>query len=111
MLAIFHDRLRSGAWLTAERVRGYGLLMLAAGVTGLVGFLLLTHGENAAEGQPIGADFSNVWAAGRLVLEGHAPLVYDWPSHHAREIAEFGKDTPYYGWHYPPMFLCLAALL
>ena len=31
-----------------------------------------------ADGQGIPTDFVNVWAAGRLVLDGHPAQAYDW---------------------------------
>jgi hypothetical protein len=36
---------------------------------------------------------------------------FDPPRQYAREQAIFGQTTPFYGWHYPPFFLGLAALL
>ena len=64
------------------------------------------------DGKGSPSDFVNVWAAGRLVLEGHAPLAYDWPAHKAVEAAAVGYDFDgYFGWHYPPMFLFVAAAL
>ncbi|MBV9557721.1 MAG: DUF2029 domain-containing protein [Pseudolabrys sp.] len=63
-------------------------------------------------GQGIESDFVNVWAAGKLTLQGHAPLAYDWPSHKAvEEIAVGHPFDGYFGWHYPPMFLFAAAAL
>jgi hypothetical protein len=37
-------------------------------------------------GHGIANDFVNVWAAGRLVLDGHAAQVYDWSIH--RQVQE-----------------------
>jgi len=65
-----------------------------------------------ADGNGIPDDFVNVWAAGRLVLEGKVPLVYDWPTHKALEEAALGRAFEgYFGWHYPPNFLFVAAAL
>lgn len=64
------------------------------------------------DGNGIADDFVNVWAAGRLVLEGHAPSVYDWPTHKAMEEVALGRPFEgYFGWHYPPTFLFVAAAL
>ena len=64
------------------------------------------------DGQPVGTDFSNVYAAGKMVHEGAAPDVWDWQKHYAMEQAVFdGRQDGYYGWHYPPMFLFIAAVL
>jgi hypothetical protein len=62
-------------------------------------------------GKPIGTDFSNVYAA-VLTLSGKAPDAYDPKLQHAAEIAVFeGRDVPFFGWHYPPFFLMIAACL
>jgi len=65
-----------------------------------------------ARGEPIANDFVNVWAAGRLALDGEAAAAYDWTLHKAAEIRAVGHDfANYYGWHYPPTFLFVAAAL
>jgi hypothetical protein len=63
-------------------------------------------------GLPIETDFVNVWAAGRLALEGQAPAAYDWVMHKQMEVVAVGHPfDKYFGWHYPPPFLLAAALL
>jgi arabinofuranan 3-O-arabinosyltransferase len=65
-----------------------------------------------AAGQPIASDFVNVWAAGALTRDGTPAAAYDWTVHRAAEVAAVGHDFPgYYGWHYPPPFLAVAAAL
>jgi hypothetical protein len=62
-------------------------------------------------GHGIANDFVAVWAAGRLVLEGHAAQVYDWTIH--RQVQEAAVGHAFegaYRWHYPPPFLFAAAL-
>jgi arabinofuranan 3-O-arabinosyltransferase len=64
------------------------------------------------EGLGIPTDFVNVWAAGRLVLEGHPALAYDWDIQKQVELALLRQDFPgYFAWHYPPPFLFVASLL
>jgi hypothetical protein len=110
-MAGFIDILRSGSWLTRERVRLVGLALLAAFVLG-AGFLIATsNGLNDRFGRPLGTDFSNVYAAGSYVLDGEASAPFSPPRQYAREQAIFGQATQFYGWHYPPFFLGLAALL
>jgi alpha-1,2-mannosyltransferase len=46
-----------------------------------------------------------------LVLEGEPQAPFDPVRQYAREQAIFGPATPFYGWHYPPFFLLVAALL
>jgi len=63
-------------------------------------------------GRVIDNDFIGVWAAGRLVLDGHPAAAYDWDLHRQVETAVVGRDfSGYYGWHYPPTFLFAAAAL
>ena len=65
-----------------------------------------------AGGRPIHTDFTNVYAAGRLVLEGHPAAAYDWNLHYAAENALVAhSQAAYLGWHYPPPFLLIAGLL
>lgn len=105
------DTLRSGDWLTAGRIRLWASAVLVASLAGL-GFIVATaHGLVDYQGRPVGTDFSNVYAAGTWVLEGRAAAAFDWPLQYAREQAIFGAATPFYGWHYPPFFLFVAAAL
>jgi glycosyl transferase family 87 len=63
-------------------------------------------------GHPIHTDFTSVYAAGRLVLEGHPAAAYDWNLHYAAENAVVAhSQAAYLGWHYPPPFLLIAGLL
>ncbi len=63
-------------------------------------------------GLGIPTDFVNVWAAGRLVLEGHPALAWDWDIQRQIELALLRQDFPgYFAWHYPPPFLFVAAFL
>lgn len=64
------------------------------------------------QGRGIPTDFVNVWAAGKLVLAGQPAVAYDWTLHKEIENAAVGYNFPgYYGWHYPPPMLGVAALL
>lgn len=66
----------------------------------------------APDGGGVPTDFVNVWAAGRLALEGNPAAAYDWPTHKAMEVAALGHPFEgYFGWHYPPTFLFVARLL
>jgi len=108
----FVEAARTGSWLTPARLRAYCLIL--AGLAGLVlaGIVATADDWVARDGQPVGTDFSNVYAAGRLTLEGTPAAAYDPARQHAAERAVFGgRDVPFYGWHYPPMFLVPAALL
>lgn len=66
----------------------------------------------APDGGGVQSDFVNVWAAGRLTLAGHAAAAYDWPTHKLVEETAVGHAFDgYFGWHYPPTFLFVAAAL
>jgi len=110
-MAGFTEALREGSWLTRERVRLVALMLLAAAVIGAAFLIATSDGRNDRFGRPLGTDFSNVYAAGTYALDGEAAKPFDPRAQYAREQAIFGKDTPFYGWHYPPFFLGLAALL
>jgi alpha-1,2-mannosyltransferase len=105
------DVLRSGALLTRERMRLVGFALLAAYTVALVIVVATSNGPNDALGRPLGTDFSNVYAAGTYVREGRPQAPFDPALQFAREQAIFGTATPFYGWHYPPFFLFVAALL
>jgi hypothetical protein len=110
-MAGFIESLRSGAWVTRERMRLVAALILALGVVGAVFLVATSDGLIDRFNRPLGTDFSNVYAAGTYVLEGNAAAPFDPRQQLARERAIFGKDTGFFGWHYPPFFLGLAALL
>ena len=105
------DQLRSGDWLTRQRIRLWALAVLAASMVGLAYLIVTADGLNDFRGEPIGTDFSNVYAAGSYVLDGKPAAAFDWPAQHARERQIFGDKTPFYGWHYPPYFLFIAGAL
>jgi hypothetical protein len=84
----------------------------AAYLTFLAAMFVSHYWLRDADGHIIASDFIAVWAAGKLALMGHAPSVYDWQIHHTVENGIVGRGFPgYYGWHYPPLFLLVAAAL
>jgi hypothetical protein len=89
-----------------------GLTLSLAFVVVLAGAYFNGHWLFDAQGRPIANDFVNVFAAGKLALEGNAASAYDWTIHKAMEVRAVGYDFgSYYGWHYPPTFLFAAAAL
>jgi glycosyl transferase family 87 len=65
-----------------------------------------------ANGQGIPTDFVNVWAAGRMALDGHPALAWDWDLQKRIELDVLTQDfVGYFAWHYPPPFLFVAAFL
>jgi glycosyl transferase family 87 len=89
-----------------------GLTLALAYLAALAGAYLQGNFLADAQGRPIANDFVNVFAAGRLALDGDPAAAYDWPLHKAAEVRAVGHDfANYYGWHYPPTFLFVAAAL
>jgi alpha-1,2-mannosyltransferase len=107
----FLSSIESGDWLTQERQRVYGLMLLIASLLFLAAMVASTHDRMMGEHNQLGTDFSQVWVAGKEALEGAPEAVFDIKRHVARQRAEFGADAAVYGWHYPPYFLGVAALL
>ena len=100
------------AWATPQRLKAYSLILIAAYAVALVWLVATAHGGVDAYGRPLGTDFSDVWTAGRLALAGHPAQIYDPAAHYAAQQAAFhDPKIPFYGWHYPPMFLLAASLL
>lgn len=86
------------------------MLLTAYAIVILVGLLTATGPMDALR-RPLGTDFSQVWTAGVAVLAGHPEQPFDPALHAAAQRGLFAPDTPFYGWHYPPYFLAVAALL
>src|SRR5262249_54229611 len=80
-VAGFLATLRSGDWLTRERLRLLPIAVLIMSVFAIVYVVTTSDGLNDYQGRPLGSDFSNVYAAGNLVRDGHAATAYDWPQH------------------------------
>ena len=89
-----------------------GLILSLAYLTVLASAYMSGQWLSDALGRPIANDFVNVWAAGRLALDGNAAAAYDWTLHKEMEVRAVGHAFEnYYGWHYPPTFLFAAATL
>ncbi|QNN64156.1 DUF2029 domain-containing protein [Sphingomonas rhizophila] len=104
--------IRSGNWLTADRARLVAAASLSVTVATVAWLFLTSNGTLDAVGRPLGTDFSQVWTAGRMALDGQAARVWDWPTHFAvQQQLHQSKTVELYGWHYPPPFLLVASLL
>jgi hypothetical protein len=104
--------IRSGDWLTEERARAYAVIIAVIGFAGLA--LVWTTGGPMTDrfGRPIATDFSGVWTAGRMLLGGDPTGLFDPWTHFAFQRRTFDDpNVEVYGWHYPPFFLAVAALL
>ncbi len=110
-MAAFVEALRTGSWLSRARISLIALALLAASAFGLAYLVIGPDGLHDRLGRPLGTDFANVYAAGTYVLEGRPAAPFDPREQEAREHAIFRPTTAFFGWHYPPYFLGLAALL
>jgi hypothetical protein len=106
------EAIATGSWLTDRRITAISAMLLAATLLSLAVLFAGAEGTLDAVRRPLGTDFSNVWTAGLMADHGRAALAWDWPAHHAVQVATHSRgDVPFYGWHYPPPFLLIAALL
>ena len=97
---------------TTRTIRLIGLTLFLCYLIVLAGTFLKGDFLLDKQGRPIANDFVNVVAAGRLALDGKPAAAYDWPTHKQAEVRVIGHDfADYYGWHYPPPFLFVAAAL
>lgn len=109
------ERFATGTWLTRRVVRAASAASLALTVAAvLYGLAARTgpHGTLDAAGDPLGTDFTMIWSAGRMALDGQAARIYDLAAIGAAGKATHGTEAvPVFGWHYPPVFLLVAAPL
>jgi alpha-1,2-mannosyltransferase len=104
--------IRNASWLTTERARGYSVLLIAAYAFAVAYTWFTANGLLDRFGHPLGCDFANIWTAGKWVLSGDAAAPFD-PARQAMLQHEIFKmpGNEFFGWHYPPMFLAVAAVL
>jgi len=103
--------VRSGSWLTHERVIGYSIILLAYEGIAFIYFVALANGLIDATLAASGTDFTSFYAAGLLAQQGTPALAYDQAAHHAMERIVVGGPTAYNFFYYPPVFLLLCSLL
>ena len=103
--ALAVDALRSGRWITAERVRLYGRTAAVMSGLALLALVATSHGLVDRLGRPVGTDFSAFYAAGALARAGEAAAAYDWARLHAFQQQMFGEGALFYSWSYPPFAL------
>jgi hypothetical protein len=106
------EALRRGEWVNEARMRLVCSMLLATTLLVYGGLLLSSHGTLDAYGRPIGTDFSDVYATGWMADHGRAAAAWSWPEHYrVQQALHNSASVPFYGWHYPPPFLLLAAAL
>ena len=72
------DFLVRAPWLDEERVTGYAWIFVSLYAAISVLWIALSPQLIDPFGKPIGTDFMNVWAAGKLALEGQPGAAYDY---------------------------------
>ena len=102
------QRYASGEWLTPSLMTFAAIAMIVGTLASLAFLFGTATGTLDRLARPLGTDFSSFWTAGRMALEGRAPLAYDWPSHWAMQRDTHGIDM-FFPWSYPPSFLLVAA--
>jgi multidrug transporter EmrE-like cation transporter len=100
----------SGGWLSRERVTAWSLVFLAVETALFVLLVMQQRGIVFSVG-PASIDFVSFYAAGKLVLQGTAPLAYDQAAHGLAEQQATAPGVPYVFFFYPPVFLLLCAAL
>jgi hypothetical protein len=106
------DLFRTGNWLSRQRVIVIAAMAGLASLASLVWLFGFGHDALDPVGRPLGTDFSQVYAAGRMVLDGHSAHVWNWPKHFAvQQQIHHSTTVDLYGWHYPPPFLLIATAL
>ncbi len=108
--AVWRDA-RDGTWLTSDRIGAYTTITVCIYAIVLVYMFYLGIEAPADDRARVAKDFSQVWAAGKAVLQGHALAPYDLNAHLANLRAQFGAKAPKYVWVYPPFCLAVAAAL
>jgi alpha-1,2-mannosyltransferase len=103
------EMLRTGDWLTRERVRIIAIILLAFYTIATVFLFATSNGRVDRFDRPLGTDYSQVWTAGRFVLEGHPEKPFDNVAHDKRQREYFSETSGFFHWGYPPYFLVVAA--
>jgi alpha-1,2-mannosyltransferase len=104
------EDLRTGAWLTRERLYAYPAILFVLFAAAALALLATSHGLIDAFGRPPGTDFSEIFTAGREVDQGHPGEPYHIAAFRSDQERIFGPSEDFYVWLYPPYFLALAAV-
>ena len=100
-------RIRDADWLDAQRAIAYPRVIGAVALLALLAMLVTANGVVDSRGEPLGADFSNFWSASKLALTGEPAAVYDMTRQYAVQKNEFGAQTGFYPFFYPPTYLLI----
>lgn len=106
------QHLRTANWLNNRRIALVSVIFILFGIVTTIILIATSHNDLDQLGRPLGTDFSNVYSAGKMVLDDRAAEAYT-PIEQAnvQQTLFNDPDVPFYGWHYPPFFLILATAL
>ncbi len=93
--------------VTAQRVRAYALMLIAAYVLGAVGWVASMRHDVDPLGKPFGSDFIIFYAASSLALKGQAAAAYLPAAILAAERTAVAASRGLLLWCYPPTFQLL----
>jgi len=102
-------QLRSGDWLSHDRVRVYATILLVIEIAVFSFLVTGTHGWIVPLDKPNTTDFVSFYAAGSLADAGTPALAYDHAAHLDAEEAIVGKGIEYQYFNYPPVYQALFA--
>lgn len=118
--------MRSGSWLTAERVTGYAAILAVGNLVCLALAICRAHGWGLPEEPHFSTEFMSFFAAGRMVDAGQAAGVYlpvgDVPAYiHSignpagfvalQQALTHDKQIAILAFYYPPVFWLICAPL
>ena len=100
---------RAAKKLTPAQLVTLGLALVMAGYLAILvgGFGKAGSWIVDDKGQITFTDFTALYGAGRLALEGNAALAYDWTAHAEAMSRAIGRAAQQFPFPYPPMFLAV----
>lgn len=105
------ESLASGSWLTRPRVTAFALISGSMGAAMVLFLLITSRATLDMFGQPVGTDFTAFWHAGRIANSGNAASAWDPHILNGAVVATHHAPNYSTAWHYPPLFLLIAAPL
>ncbi len=101
---------KHASWINPERIERVAFIFLLFGIAATIALIATSTGGLDVFGRPLGTDFSNVYSAGQMALDGRDAAAYVPVEQEKVQQAFFNDpEVPFYAWHYPPFFLILAA--
>jgi alpha-1,2-mannosyltransferase len=107
MAATIATAARSGAWLTARRIRIYAAVILLLYAAAAVYAVSAGVGQAGDPRAPVGADFASFWSASTLARNGQPLAVYDRAALARQETIALGRGDLFFAFAYPPTYLAL----